>query len=84
MYALIIFAYTVHYIWHFTNVLTSYFLPPADAFSGDYNEYFGLNTDSESLVYLMLANHMLHKLYPFCITVGEVIHIGLLNTNYVS
>ncbi len=41
-------------------------------FSGDYNEYFGLNTDTESVVYLMLANHLLHKYYPFMITVAEV------------
>ncbi|XP_060072353.1 1,4-alpha-glucan-branching enzyme-like [Ylistrum balloti] len=41
-------------------------------FSGDYNEYFGLNTDTDSLVYLMLGNHMLHSLYPdFIITVAE-------------
>ena len=42
------------------------------AFSGHYDEYFGLNTDTESLVYLMLANHMLHTYYPFVITVAEV------------
>lgn len=42
-------------------------------FSGDYSEYFGLNTDTESLVYLMLSNHMLHSLYPdFMITIAEV------------
>ena len=29
-------------------------------FSGDYNEYFGLGTDTEALVYLMLANYLLH------------------------
>ncbi|OCT93898.1 hypothetical protein XELAEV_18011569mg [Xenopus laevis] len=40
-------------------------------FTGDYNEYFGLQVDEESLVYLMLANHMLHTLYPDCITVAE-------------
>ncbi|KAL3842252.1 hypothetical protein ACJMK2_020286 [Sinanodonta woodiana] len=41
-------------------------------FSGDYHEYFGLNTDTESLVYLMLANYMLHSLYPdFMITISE-------------
>ncbi len=33
-------------------------------FSGDYNEYFGLNTDTEALVYLMLANELLHRLSP--------------------
>lgn len=40
-------------------------------FSGDYNEYFGLNSDTESLVYLMLANHMIHKLFPNAITIAE-------------
>ena len=29
-------------------------------FSGDYNEYFGMGTDTEALVYLMLANYLLH------------------------
>ena len=32
--------------------------------TGDYNEYFGLNTDTEALVYLMLANKLLHDLSP--------------------
>lgn len=41
-------------------------------FSGDYSEYFGLQVDEDSLVYLMLANHVLHSLYPDCITVAEV------------
>ncbi|XP_044150047.1 1,4-alpha-glucan-branching enzyme [Bufo gargarizans] len=40
-------------------------------FSGDYNEYFGLQVDEESLVYLMVANHMTHSLYPDCITIAE-------------
>lgn len=43
-----------------------------EAFSGRYEEYYGLNTDTESLVYLMLANHMLHDFYPFVITIAEV------------
>ena len=42
-------------------------------FSGDYNEYFGMNTDTDALVYLMLANNMLHSLYPEVTTVAEVI-----------
>lgn len=42
-------------------------------FSGDYNEYFGLNTDTDALVYLMLANDMLHTLYPEVITIAEVL-----------
>ncbi|KAM3875476.1 LOW QUALITY PROTEIN: 1,4-alpha-glucan-branching enzyme-like [Diretmus argenteus] len=40
-------------------------------FSGDYSEYFGLQVDEDSLVYLMLANHILHNLYPDCITIAE-------------
>lgn len=40
-------------------------------FSGDYNEYFGFNTDTESLVYLMLANYMIHKFFPNAITIAE-------------
>uniref|UniRef100_W5KR96 1,4-alpha-glucan branching enzyme n=1 Tax=Astyanax mexicanus TaxID=7994 RepID=W5KR96_ASTMX len=40
-------------------------------FSGDYSEYFGLQVDEDSLVYLMLANHILHSLYEDCITIAE-------------
>lgn len=43
-------------------------------FGGHYDDYFGLNVDTEALVYLMLANHMLHKLYPEMITIAEVCH----------
>uniref|UniRef100_A0A8C1SDI3 1,4-alpha-glucan branching enzyme n=1 Tax=Cyprinus carpio TaxID=7962 RepID=A0A8C1SDI3_CYPCA len=42
------------------------------SFSGNYSEYFGIHVDEDALVYLMLANHILHKLYPQCITVAEV------------
>lgn len=42
-----------------------------EGFSGSYNEYFGLNVDTESLVYLMMANHMLHELHPETITIAE-------------
>lgn len=40
-------------------------------FSGDYHEYFGDLTDLESVAYLMLANHMIHELYPNAITIAE-------------
>ncbi|KAK3909486.1 1,4-alpha-glucan-branching enzyme [Frankliniella fusca] len=40
-------------------------------FGGHYDDYFGLNVDTEALVYLMLANYMLHKLYPEMITIAE-------------
>ncbi|KAL7948175.1 hypothetical protein V8C42DRAFT_351467 [Trichoderma barbatum] len=40
-------------------------------FSGGYHEYFGPDVDEEAVVYLMVANEMLHSLYPECITVAE-------------
>ncbi|KAI1343713.1 alpha amylase [Xylariaceae sp. FL0016] len=40
-------------------------------FSGGYHEYFGAGVDEEAVVYLMIANEMLHNLYPDCITVAE-------------
>ncbi|KAE8168262.1 1,4-alpha-glucan-branching enzyme [Aspergillus tamarii] len=40
-------------------------------FSGGYHEYFGSSVDEEGVMYLTLANEMLHNLYPNCITVAE-------------
>lgn len=40
-------------------------------FSGGYHEYFGANVDEDGVLYLMLANEMLHNLYPNCITIAE-------------
>ncbi|KAH7311751.1 glycoside hydrolase superfamily [Stachybotrys elegans] len=40
-------------------------------FSGGYHEYFGHDVEEEAVVYMMLANEMLHSLYPECITVAE-------------
>ncbi|BGP12214.1 alpha-1,4-glucan branching enzyme [Rhodosporidiobolus nylandii] len=40
-------------------------------FSGGYHEYFGEGVDQEAVVYLMLANTMLHELYPTCLTIAE-------------
>lgn len=42
-----------------------------DGFSGNYNDYFGLNVDTESFVYLALANKILHDLDPNVITIAE-------------
>nr|XP_029715512.1 1,4-alpha-glucan-branching enzyme [Aedes albopictus] len=42
-----------------------------EGFSGDYNEYFGLNVDTEALIYLAIANDFLHKLDPNVITIAE-------------
>nr|XP_048724837.1 1,4-alpha-glucan-branching enzyme isoform X1 [Caretta caretta] len=40
-------------------------------FSGDYHEYFGLHVDEDALIYLIMANHMIHLLHPESITVAE-------------
>lgn len=40
-------------------------------FSGGYHEYFGPSVDEDGVVYLMLANEMLHNLYPNAITIAE-------------
>ncbi|KAK0634782.1 alpha-glucan branching enzyme [Bombardia bombarda] len=40
-------------------------------FSGGYHEYFGAGVDEEAVVYLMLANELLHELYPDVITIAE-------------
>ncbi len=32
--------------------------------SGNYNEYFGFNTNVDACVYLMLANDLIHTLRP--------------------
>ncbi|KAF7261467.1 hypothetical protein EG68_01170 [Paragonimus skrjabini miyazakii] len=50
-------------LYHHHGLMTS--------FSGNYGEYFGLSVDTESLTYLMLANHFLHNKYPFIITIAE-------------
>lgn len=42
------------------------------AFTGNYDEYFGLATDVEAVAYLMLVNSLLHDLWPEnAITIGE-------------
>uniref|UniRef100_H2Z9R6 1,4-alpha-glucan branching enzyme n=1 Tax=Ciona savignyi TaxID=51511 RepID=H2Z9R6_CIOSA len=40
-------------------------------FSGDYHEYFGLQMDLESLVYLTLANDVIKTFNPNAITIAE-------------
>lgn len=41
------------------------------SFTGNYGEYFGLSTDVDAIVYMMLANDMMHGLYPNVITIAE-------------
>ena len=43
----------------------------ATGFSGDYHEYFNTSVDIDAVVYLMLANGLLHQLYPFVVTIAE-------------
>lgn len=40
-------------------------------FSGNYQEYFGLQTDLEGIVYLMLANYLIRTINPDAITIAE-------------
>lgn len=40
-------------------------------FSGGYHEYFGPGVDEDGVVYLMIANELLHTLYPDVITIAE-------------
>lgn len=40
-------------------------------FTGDYKEYFGSSTDMSAVVFLMLANHLLHSLEIPCISIAE-------------
>ncbi|KZW04008.1 glycoside hydrolase [Exidia glandulosa HHB12029] len=40
-------------------------------FSGGYHEYFGDQVDLEGVIYLMLANDMLHELYPDILSIAE-------------
>lgn len=42
-----------------------------EGFSGDYNEYFGLNVDTDALNYLALANYMLHQQNSEVVTIAE-------------
>lgn len=43
----------------------------AHAFSGSYDEYFGMGTDTESFVYMMLANYLIHHFYPDAVSIAE-------------
>lgn len=52
-------------------------------FSGDYHEYFGLQVDEDALIYLMLANHLVHTLYPDSITIAEVWTLWFLTFWYL-
>lgn len=40
-------------------------------FSGDYNEYFSMNTDLTGVAYLMLANDLIHQLFEHAVTIAE-------------
>ncbi|XP_050314045.1 1,4-alpha-glucan-branching enzyme [Anthonomus grandis grandis] len=40
-------------------------------FSGNYDEYFGLNSDTDGLIYLMLANYVVHYFNSEGLTIAE-------------
>jgi 1,4-alpha-glucan branching enzyme len=48
------------------------------SFTGNYGEYFGLSTDVDAIVYMMLANDMMHGLYPNVITIAEDVSTAVL------
>ncbi|KAI7741948.1 hypothetical protein M8C21_024025 [Ambrosia artemisiifolia] len=41
------------------------------AFTGDYNEYFSESTDVDAVVYMMLANCLIHSLLPDAMVIAE-------------
>ncbi|KAK4489907.1 hypothetical protein RD792_000555 [Penstemon davidsonii] len=41
------------------------------AFTGNYNEYFSEATDVDAVVYLMLANNLIHSILPDAIVIAE-------------
>ncbi|KAJ6736514.1 14-ALPHA-GLUCAN-BRANCHING ENZYME [Salix viminalis] len=41
------------------------------AFTGDYHEYFSEATDVDAVVYLMLANHLIHNILPDATVIAE-------------
>lgn len=41
------------------------------AFTGNYNEYFSEHTDVDAVIYLMLANHLIHKILPEATVAAE-------------
>ncbi|KAF5189125.1 1,4-alpha-glucan-branching enzyme, partial [Thalictrum thalictroides] len=41
------------------------------AFTGDYNEYFSESTDVDAVVYLMLANLLIHNILPDATVIAE-------------
>lgn len=53
-----------------------------EGFSGGYHEYFGLNVDTDAVVYLILANYMLHQQNSEVVTIAEVCFINSLSLNY--
>ena len=40
-------------------------------FSGSYDEYFGMHTNVDAVVYLMLANELVHRIHPGAMTIAE-------------
>jgi 1,4-alpha-glucan branching enzyme len=40
-------------------------------FNGNYNDYFNDSNDLEAIVYLMLANYLIHKVNPSAVTIAE-------------
>ena len=40
-------------------------------FTGNYEEYFNKEVDEDSILYLMLANHLIHLVNPNALSIAE-------------
>ncbi|KAF7111913.1 hypothetical protein CFC21_111868 [Triticum aestivum] len=45
------------------------------SFTGNYKEYFGLDTNVDAIIYMMLANHLIHKLLPEATIIAEDVSV---------
>jgi hypothetical protein len=59
-------------IFEFNLYILNDLLDIGHRFSGSYDEYFGLATDTDSFNYLQLANYVSQTLFPQSITIAEV------------
>jgi len=53
------------------------------AFS-NYSMYFSLNTDTEAVTYLQLANELIHELSPYAVTVAAISFVMFIIAGFVQ
>ena len=47
-------------------------------FSGGYNEYFSMATNTDAIAYLMLANELIHEIHPQVQSQAQPVRVGCL------